>query len=163
MATKRLVLQKIVSGGQTGVDRAGLDAAIHCRIPLGGWCPKGRRAQDGPIDSKYPLVETPKRNYQERTEWNVRDSSATLILVWEKVVQGGGTELTINFARKHGKPYLVVDVSQSDPTPDSLDRLNTFIISNNVSTLNIAGPREDPSFPVYEAAFSYLVQHLPHD
>jgi hypothetical protein len=74
-------LVRVVSGGQTGVDRAALDAALACGLPCGGWCPRGRRAEDGPIDPGYPLRETPGDDYAERTEWNVRDSDATLVLV----------------------------------------------------------------------------------
>lgn len=74
------MLAQIISGGQTGVDRAGLDAALGLGIPCGGWCPRGRRALDGRIPDQYPLRETEARNYNRRTEWNIRDSDATLIL-----------------------------------------------------------------------------------
>ena len=72
-------LKKIISGGQTGVDRAALDFAIEHDIPYGGWCPKGRKAEDGPIGSRYLLKETPTSTYPQRTEWNVRDSDGTVI------------------------------------------------------------------------------------
>lgn len=72
-------LIKIVSGGQTGADRAALDWALAHGVPCGGWCPKGRKAEDGPIDLKYPLKETPSSSYIQRTEWNVRDSDATVV------------------------------------------------------------------------------------
>ena len=71
---------KIISGGQTGVDRAALDVALELGLPCGGWCPRGRRAEDGPIDPRYPLTETPWDGYPQRTEWNVRDADGTLIL-----------------------------------------------------------------------------------
>src|SRR5262245_51361441 len=76
----RKVISKIVSGGQTGVDRAALDVALELGIPCGGWCPKGRLAEDGPIPERYPLKETTLRVYPQRTEWNVRDSDGTLVL-----------------------------------------------------------------------------------
>ena len=74
------MLAKIVSGGQTGVDRAALDVALDLSLPCGGWCPKGRKAEDGPIAAHYPLTETPLDSYPQRTEWNVRDSDGTLVL-----------------------------------------------------------------------------------
>ena len=92
------MIRRIVSGGQTGVDRAALDVALSLGIPCAGWCPRGRRAEDGPIDARYPLNETPSTSYAKRTEWNVRDSDATLILA--RLPLGGGTALTERLARK---------------------------------------------------------------
>ena len=153
------VIQKIVSGGQTGADRAGLDAAVALRLALGGWCPKGRRAEDGPIDAKYPLVETPRSAYTQRTEWNVRDSDATLVLVWERLIPGGGTELTVKLAKKHNKPVLVVDVSEKR-SQNTQQCLEDFVSNNSVKVLNIAGPRESTTVPVYEPCLEYLTSHL---
>lgn len=90
---------KIISGGQTGVDRAALDAALQLGIPCGGWCPKGRKAKDGPIPDRYPLKETESGSYPVRTEMNVRDSDGTLILTWGRPT--GGTALTVRLARRH--------------------------------------------------------------
>jgi len=100
---------RIVSGGQTGVDRAALDVALSLPIPCGGWCPKGRRAEDGTIPDRYPLEETPSADYQQRTEWNVRDSDGTLVLCMGK--PSGGTALTIKFVRKHERPCLIIDLA----------------------------------------------------
>merc|ERR1712150_169946 len=97
-AAGRGFLERIVSGGQTGVDSAGLDAAMHCGIPCGGWCPAGRRSDEGIIPEYYPLKETPKRNYLQRTEWNVRDSDGTVLLVWQRLIPGRGTDKTRKFA-----------------------------------------------------------------
>lgn len=91
------------------MDRAALDVALELNIPCGGWCPKGRRAEDGRIADKYPLEETPAADYQQRTEWNVRDTDGTLILTIGPVT--GGTKLTVEFAQKHKRPCLVVDLS----------------------------------------------------
>ncbi|MDQ6972658.1 MAG: putative molybdenum carrier protein, partial [Mariprofundaceae bacterium] len=96
-------LRKVVSGGQTGVDRAALDAAMVLGVEVGGWCPRGRRALDGEIAAKYPLSETRGRSYQTRTKWNVRDSDATLILCRDE--PSGGTALTIKYCEQLGKPF----------------------------------------------------------
>ncbi len=127
---------KVVSGGQTGVDRAGLDAARTAGLPCGGWCPRGRLAEDGPIDPGYPLAETPSADYAQRTEWNVRDSDGTLVVARGRPT--GGTALTMTFARRHGKPLLVVDLSHGR-SPEEVAR---WIQARAIATLNVAGPRE---------------------
>src|ERR1019366_2064013 len=96
---------KIISGGQTGADRAALDWAIKNGILHGGWCPKGRRAEDGPIDARYQLKETPSSDPVQRTEWNARDSDGTVIFSVGKRLSGNSFE-TLDFAIKHQKPYL---------------------------------------------------------
>ncbi len=96
-------ITKIISGGQTGADRGGLDAAIYCQIPHGGWCPKGRKAEDGKIPSKYHLKEMNTSDYLSRTEANVVDSDATIVFT-EKMATGGSLR-TLEFALKHGKPW----------------------------------------------------------
>ena len=95
---------KIISGGQTGVDRAALDVAVELEIPHGGWCPKGRLAEDGRIPDSYKLRETTSREYAVRTEQNVLDSDGTLILYRESI--SGGTELTLRLAEKHRRKGL---------------------------------------------------------
>jgi hypothetical protein len=104
------MIAKIISGGQTGVDRAALDFAWEDSPPCGGWCPAARKAEDGPIPSRYPLTETPAAEYAQRTEWNVRDSDATLVLL--RGAPSGGTAVSIELARRHGKPCLVVDMNR---------------------------------------------------
>jgi Circularly permutated YpsA SLOG family len=96
---------KILSGGQTGADRGALDWALAHHVSCGGWCPKGRKAEDGPIDAKYPLKETPSTSYLQRTEWNVRDSDATVLFSIGPTLSGG-SKRTIEFARKHKKPNI---------------------------------------------------------
>ena len=96
---------KIVSGGQTGADRAAFDWALARGVECGRWCPKGRKAEDGPIDPKYPLKETPSASHLQRTEWNVRDSDATVLFSIEPTLTGGSLK-TMDFARKHKKPHL---------------------------------------------------------
>src|SRR6187397_3130266 len=97
--------EKIVSGGQTGADRAALDWAIVRGIPHGGWCPKGRRAEDGPIDGRYRLNETPSANYVQRTEGNARDSDATVVFSIGEILTGASRK-TVELARKQGRPVL---------------------------------------------------------
>ena len=140
MATRRKYLvQQIVSGGQTGVDRGALDAAIELGIPHGGWCPRGRLAEDGRIPEQYHLNELASTQYRARTEWNVRDSDGTLILFRETL--RGGTELTRRFAVQYRKPHLLVDLDQLlDPTV-----IRQWIISESIHILNVAGPRESSS------------------
>jgi len=140
---------KVVSGGQTGVDRAALDAARALGLPCGGWCPRGRLAEDGPIDSAYPLIETPSADYAQRTEWNVRDSDGTLALVRGRAT--GGTALTIAFARRQGKPHLVLDLKR-DPSPDEARH---WIEVHGIGVLNLAGPRESqhPGIGIEARAF----------
>jgi Circularly permutated YpsA SLOG family len=140
----------IVSGGQTGADRAALDWALAHGIPCGGWCPKGRLAEDGPIDFQYPLKETPSECYSERTEWNVRDSDATVIFSIAAELTGGSKE-TLELARQHHKPCLHLH----SRLPDGAGQLRTFLEKNNVKVLNVAGPRRS-----HEPAVGQFVQRL---
>lgn len=127
---------EVVSGGQTGVDRAALDVALRLGIPCGGWCPRGRRAEDGTIPARYPLVETPEARYPQRTEWNVRDSDGTLVL--RAGTPRGGTALTLRLVVRRRKPVLQVDL---DAAPDPATLL-AWIGSRGIRVLNVAGPRE---------------------
>jgi hypothetical protein len=140
----------IVSGGQTGADRAALDWALAHGVNCGGWCPKGRLAEDGPIDLKYPLKETPSESYSERTEWNVRDSDATVVFSITPELSGGSKE-TLELARKHDKPCLHLHSG----LPDASERLRAFLEKNKVKVLNVAGPRSS-----HELAIAGSVQRL---
>jgi len=144
------VIRRIISGGQTGVDRAALDVALALGIKCGGWCPKGRRAEDGAIPARYPLRETPKQHYTQRTEWNVRDADATLILCHG--TPRGGTARTAAFAERLGRPCLIVDLDQPQDVPAIRDWLDT----QRISTLNIAGSRESQSPGIYAEAGALL-------
>ena len=141
----------IVSGGQTGVDRGALDAAIALGIPHGGRCPRGRLAEDGRIPSRYRLAESHSPLYRVRTEENVLDGDATLILARGPLT--GGTRLTRHLARKHGKPCLVVDLTAADPEP-----VRRWLAAQAVSKLNVAGPRESQSPGIAAAARQFLVE-----
>jgi len=141
---------KIVSGGQTGVDRAALDVALELALPCGGWCPRGRKAEDGTIAARYPLTETPAAEYAQRTEWNVRDADATLVLT--RGMPSGGTALTIDLARRLGKPCLVIDL---DDQPD-VGMVRIWLENHKVGVLNVAGPRESQSPGSHAAAAGFL-------
>jgi len=149
-----MTITKIVSGGQTGVDRAALDAAKHRGIPIGGWCPKGRRAEDGPIPDRYPLDETPREEYAQRTAWNVRDSDGTLIVT--DGTMEGGTERTVQEARNRDKPVL--HVRTSDPVP--VEMIRAWREDNDLRVLNVAGPRESEADGIYERARAILEAFL---
>ena len=140
----------IVSGGQTGVDRAALDAARARRLPVGGWCPQGRRAEDGVIAARYPLTETPLPAYAQRTVWNVRDSDGTLVLLFDK--PSPGTNLTIETVAAQGKALLLVDLITS---PEAA-AVTAWIAENGIRVLNVAGPRESEAPGIYEAARVFL-------
>ena len=145
--------EQIVSGGQTGVDRGALDVAIALGIPHGGWCPKGRLAEDGRIPARYQLVETESSDYPVRTERNVLDSDATLILFCSQL--SGGTELTLRLAERHAKPWLAADLRQ--PTPP-LDAIRRWLSECRPKTLNIAGPRESQCPGVAAEAAALLTE-----
>ena len=150
-SSDRLSSLTIVSGGQNGVDRAALDAAMSLNIPVGGWCPKGRRAEDGPIPDSYPLVETKCNKYRTRTRWNVRDSDATLILCDGEPT--GGTALTITFCEQLNKPFLVVSPHSSD-----FESVLAWINDHKINILNVAGPRARENASVYQPAHDWLKQ-----
>lgn len=139
---------KIISGGQTGVDRAALDLALELGVPCGGFCPRGRLAEDGPLDDRYPLTETPSADYAQRTEWNVIHSDATLILHRDRL--RGGTALTARLARAHGRPVRVVELAQETDPQGVAEWARGFRV------LNVAGPRESQAPGIYEAARSFL-------
>ncbi|NUQ66419.1 MAG: hypothetical protein HUU20_28480 [Pirellulales bacterium] len=146
--------KKIISGGQTGVDRAALDVAIELGIPHGGWCPRGRLAENGPIPPEYQLLETESSEYRVRTERNVLDSDGTLILYRGQLT--GGTELTSRLAVRYGKPRLAVNLD-GDCDPEEARR---WLSDAGVCVLNVAGPRESQSRGIAAQAAEYLRQVL---
>jgi hypothetical protein len=146
-------IARIVSGAQTGVDLAALDAALALGVPCGGWVPLGRFNEDGPIDRRYPVAETPSRKLARRTEWNVRDSDATLIL--SRGPLSGGSALTARLAREYRKPYLHVDLA--DTTPEAaVAGIASWLEAIDGATLNVAGPRASGDPGIYALAFRVM-------
>ncbi len=144
----------IMSGAQTGADRAGLDWAISRELAYGGWCPKGRRSEDGPIPEHYLLSETPSSNYRQRTEWNVRDSDATVIFTLGDDLDGG-SKLTARMAQELGRPWLHF-------RPGVHPRyLAQFVVRNQVRKLNVAGKRESSAPGVYAFTIEALNTAFP--
>ena len=133
-----MALAKIVSGGQTGVDRGALDAALEAGFPCGGWAPGGRIAEDGPIHERYPLRELAGAGYEERTLRNVLDSDGTAIL-YSGTLEGG-TRQTMLHCVEHGKPFELVDATRAAPRDAALKHAG-FVERSRISVLNVAGPR----------------------
>jgi hypothetical protein len=148
-------VRRIVSGGQTGVDRAALELGRRAGIPIGGWCPAGGWAEDlteppGVLALFPELRPTPSADPAERTRWNVRDSDATLVLT--RGVPTGGTAYTLEVARQLGRPALVVDLAaQPDPAA-----ARTWCLEHAVRTLNVAVPRESGAPGIYVAARTFM-------
>jgi hypothetical protein len=137
-------ISKIVSGGQTGADRGGWEAAIYCSIPYGGWIPQGRKAEDGVIPAKYKgLQETGSADYPARTEANVVDSDATLVFTYDNPT--GGSKQTIKFAQKHKRPCLVINLDE--PREKTVKQIVDWLkgISVPAGVLNVAGSRASKS------------------
>jgi hypothetical protein len=160
---------KIISGGQTGADRAALDVAIDLNIAHNGWCPKGRRAEDGRIDRKYNLRETTSPAYLVRTERNVCDSDATLVFFHKHLT--GGSAATIALARRHEKPFLPLDIAKFANERQVADKIRKWLeklpiqprlddkrkkYENTAITMNVAGPRESTSPGIHSSVYRIL-------
>jgi putative molybdenum carrier protein len=147
-------LVKIISGGQTGADRAAWDAAIEANVEYGGWVPRGRMAEDGPIDDRYRnLHEASIVDPDLRTEWNVRDSDATLILSHGPLE--GGSESTRRLAAQYGRAWLWVDLG-AVPLSDAVEQVRQWLDRHGGAILNVAGPRHSEDPRIYAATRSLL-------
>lgn len=140
------LVDTIVSGGQAGADRAALDWALEHNYRQGGWCPKGRKAEDGVIDSRYQLRETESDGYRQRTKLNVRDSDGTLIVNIGEL--GGGSLATLNFCHSMDKPVLVAPLDDG-ATPVVVRQVIAWVREEPIATLNVAGPRESKRPGIY--------------
>lgn len=144
------MIRKIISGGQTGVDRSALDFSLQNNIHCGGWCPKDRIAEDGIIDIKYPLKETTEKPPIYRTKLNIEDADGTLIIFSNKMDKG--TSHTLNHVQEINSPVYLVDLAK----PFSKHKFAEWICSNRIKTLNIAGPRESNSPGIYKQTLAFL-------
>jgi len=151
------VLKKIVSGGQTGADRAALDLALRLGIPHAGWVPKGRRAEDGPLPDRYLLKETSTANYPERTEQNVIDSDGTLVISHGSLTEG--STYTVEMAIKHGRPWLHLDMERLT-LREASQRVRSWIATSSIEVLNVAGPRQSNDPRIYDTVFAVLLASL---
>ena len=158
-----MAILKIIAGGQSGVDRGALDAAIASSVEYGGWCPKGGWAEDAPtppgvLASYSNLRETPDADPRQRTEWNVRDSDAVLVLVDRRGIGvSPGTLLAVTLADGYGKPCLRLDLEE----PDALDHASDWLRARpSARTLNVAGPRESEAPGIYSASRNFVMALL---
>ncbi len=140
------MLKKIISGGQTGADQAGLDVAIKFNIRHGGWIPKGRLTEDGPLSSRYRMTEMKTADYRERTKKNIEDSHGTVIVSRGELT--GGSKLTLNHARVINRPHIYIDLLSTEDFEASIF-LKSFILENQIEVLNVAGPRRSHHPGIY--------------
>ncbi|PID40007.1 MAG: hypothetical protein CR984_05430 [Proteobacteria bacterium] len=152
------MLRTIISGGQTGVDRAALDVAIRLGIAHGGWIPKGRRAEDGPLPDHYQLQEMPTEAYEARTEKNVMEADGTLLI--SRGSPTGGTDFTRKLALKHGKQLLHIDLTTGQRPPEAGSLIASWIEMNRIEILNVAGPRASGDPSIYMDAVHILTHAL---
>ena len=153
-ARDRSLIERIISGGQTGADRAALDFAIGHGIPHGGWVPRGRKTEAGRLPDRYRLQEMPFATYWRRTERNVLAADGTLIVSHGRL--SGGCALTRRFAKLHGRPWLYVDLSRQ-AVEAAGNEVRAWIEQNDIHVLNVAGPRASQDPRIYRDTFSLLV------
>lgn len=157
------MIEKIVSGGQTGADQAALDAAIKHGVPHGGWIGDARRTESGPLDSRYQLRIIPGGKYVDRTEKNVEDSDGTLIISHGRL--DGGSEYTKDMAIKHHRPWVHIDLNHTC-MPDAVQDICLWLKKHNIRTLNVAGPRLSKDALIYDGVFrlmeAVLMEISPH-
>ena len=146
------MLKKIISGGQTGSDRAALDIAIKRGVKHGGWCPKNRIAEDGAIEKKYCLIETKSEDTAQRTQKNIQSSDGTLVFIpkWPLEITDG-TKLTIEHTQLLKKPLFIVDLSNDE---EINEKFYSWLKKNRISVLNVAGPRESSSIGIYDRTYN---------
>lgn len=144
------MLKRIISGHQTGADIAAIDAALDTGFPCGGWVPKGRKTEIGPLPEKYIVQEMKTAGYPKRTEQNVIDSDGTVIFTHGRL--SGGSDLTRKYAIQHCKPWLHIDLSTHDAAA-AVALVSRFITENGTAVLNVAGPRASSDSKIYDAVY----------
>jgi hypothetical protein len=147
------MIHKIISGGQTGADQAALDAAIKLGIPHGGWIPKGRLTEKGPLSTKYNLTEMPSTSYASRTEQNVIDSDGTLIISHGELTEG--SDYTRKMALKHQRPWLHINLNKT-PAFKAATLISAWVTENTIENLNVAGSRESKDDRIYQAVLKII-------
>ncbi len=147
------MVKKIISGGQTGVDRAALDFALKFDVPHGGWIVKGRWAEDGVLPDKYMLQEIPEPSYPRRTLKNVLESDGTLLVSRGPLT--GGSDYTRKMAVSRGRPHLHIDLDQTTPF-QAAEKIRDWIASERIEVLNVAGPRGSKDPKIYNAVLDML-------
>ena len=154
------MIKKIISGGQTGVDQAALQVAIDLGLDHGGWCPPGRVCEKGKIPERFKLKETPADRSEKapevprslRTEWNVRDSDGTLVLVPKADGAGLGTQFTVQAALSLNKPHMIIEMKENV----SPEKVMEWISENHIKILNVAGPAEGRVETAYDFTYQLL-------
>ena len=149
------MLKKIISGGQTGADRAALDAAIRLGIPHGGWVPKGRLAEDGCVPDHYQVEEMPTDSYQQRTQKNVSESDGTLLI--SRGAPTGGTDFTRAQVLRQGKQLLGIDLNNQSNLQDAASLIASWIELQRIGVLNVAGPRASKDPCIYQDTLNLLI------
>ena len=147
------MVNKIISGGQTGADRAALDVAIKLKISHGGWIPKGRLTENGRLDDKYHLKEMETANYNKRTEQNVIDSAGTLIISHGKLT--GGSDHTRDMVLRHGRPWLHIDLNKTESF-QAAKQIRFWLAEHEIEVLNVAGPRASKDPTIYRTTVHIL-------
>ncbi len=146
---------KIISGGQTGADQAALDAAITLNIPHGGWLPRGRKTENGPLPIRYALYECNSARYRDRTEKNILHADGTLIFSFGPL--SGGSALTEALAIRHDRPFLHIDFERIDKT-QAAAMVESWLQTMRLQTVNVAGQRASNEPRIYEAVYSLLTE-----
>jgi len=154
------MVEKIISGGQTGVDQGALDFALAKNFKAGGWCPKGRICEDGVIPDQYPLTEVQENEYHVRTLWNVRDADGTLVII-RNGYHEKGTVLTIEYCKQLRKPYFLMDINPVNGIGKALkDEFIKWLMEYSIKVLNVAGNRESQSPGIQKDTYSILEYFL---
>ncbi len=149
------MIAMVISGGQTGVDRAALDVALELGIPCGGYCPKDREAEDGRIPDRYPLKEMIASGYPARTRANIQEADATLI-IYSGPIESPGTKLTLSMCKQKGDGQQWLGINLADANDETAAFVRKWLSLHSVGTLNVAGPRESKASGIHARAVAFL-------